>query len=131
MHSPLLQSSRDSGQAQQLSPLYQLGSSLSPASEPFPRRIVDRICSGQFVEMRDLLTDNITDGSQWPASPTIPARDIQATPARCDITIHLAVLLHGVRCHTFNGSIDKGYVSLWPFIDPGITEAWGEWVAGL
>ena len=41
-------------------PLLSAGISLSPASEPFPRRILDRICSGQFVEMRDLLTDNIS-----------------------------------------------------------------------
>ena len=41
-------------------PVSSAGVSLSPASEPFPRRIADRICSGQFVEMRDLLTDNIS-----------------------------------------------------------------------
>lgn len=33
--------------------------SLSPASEPFPAKLVDRIRSGQFVEMRDLLADNM------------------------------------------------------------------------
>ena len=32
---------------------------LSPASEPIPARLVSRISSGQFVEMRDLLSDNI------------------------------------------------------------------------
>ena len=41
-------------------PLLSAGVSLSPATEPFPRKIVDRICSGQFVEMRDLLTDNMS-----------------------------------------------------------------------
>lgn len=34
--------------------------SLSPASEPFPRKLVDKIVAGDFVEMRDLLTDNIS-----------------------------------------------------------------------
>ena len=33
--------------------------SLSPAREPFPRKLVDKVRSGQFVEMRDMLTDNI------------------------------------------------------------------------
>lgn len=36
------------------------GLSLSPATETFPRRLVDRVRAGQFVEMRDLLTDNIS-----------------------------------------------------------------------
>ena len=33
---------------------------LSPASEPFPQKLVARILSGQFVEMKDLLMDNIS-----------------------------------------------------------------------
>ena len=32
---------------------------LSPASEPFPQKLVDKVKSGQFVEMRELLSDNI------------------------------------------------------------------------
>ena len=36
------------------------GISLSPATEPFPQKLVDRVWAGQFVEMRDLLTDNIS-----------------------------------------------------------------------
>lgn len=35
------------------------GFSLSPATEPFPQKLVDKIRSGMFVEMRDLLSDNI------------------------------------------------------------------------
>ena len=35
------------------------GVSLSPATEPFPPKLVERIRAGQFVEMRELLTDNI------------------------------------------------------------------------
>lgn len=34
--------------------------SLSPASEPFPLKLVEKVQSGKFVEMRELLTDNIT-----------------------------------------------------------------------
>lgn len=34
--------------------------SLSPATEPLPRKLVDRILTGHFIEMRDLLTDNIS-----------------------------------------------------------------------
>ena len=33
---------------------------LSPAADPIPQRLVHRIQSGQFVEMRDLLSDNIS-----------------------------------------------------------------------
>lgn len=33
---------------------------LSPATEPFPQKLVTKILSGQFVDMRDLLMDNIS-----------------------------------------------------------------------
>ena len=33
--------------------------SLSPATEPFPRKLVEKIQAGQFVEMKELLSDNI------------------------------------------------------------------------
>ena len=36
------------------------GLSLSPAMEPFPRKLVEKVRSGQFVEMRVLLHDNIS-----------------------------------------------------------------------
>ena len=32
---------------------------LSPAAEPFPHKLVDEVNSGQFIEMRELLADNI------------------------------------------------------------------------
>ena len=35
------------------------GLSLSPASDPIPHLLVQRIQAGQFIEMRDLLVDNI------------------------------------------------------------------------
>jgi hypothetical protein len=34
--------------------------SLSPATEPFPQKLVEKVRSGQFVEMRELLSDNIS-----------------------------------------------------------------------
>ena len=37
-----------------------LGLSLSPATSPFPQKLVDRARSGQFVDMRALLTDNVS-----------------------------------------------------------------------
>ena len=47
--------------------------SLSPASEPFPAKLVERIRSGQFVDMREQMTDNIAllqqlETSQCPIS---------------------------------------------------------------
>jgi hypothetical protein len=41
-------------------PLPTAGLVLSPAAEPFPRKLVDKVKSGQFVEMRELLADNIS-----------------------------------------------------------------------
>ena len=35
------------------------GMILSPAADPFPKSLVQRLQSGQFVEMRDMLADNI------------------------------------------------------------------------
>ena len=34
--------------------------SLSIVTSPFPQKLVDRVCSGQFVDMRVLLTDNVS-----------------------------------------------------------------------
>ena len=33
---------------------------LSPAAEPFPQKLVDKIRSGQFVDMKELLADNMS-----------------------------------------------------------------------
>ena len=38
----------------------QQGLVLSPAAEPLPKKLVDKIRSGQFVEMRELLADNVS-----------------------------------------------------------------------
>ena len=37
-----------------------LGVSLSPTTAPFPQKLVDSIMLGQYVEMRDLLTDIVS-----------------------------------------------------------------------
>ena len=37
-----------------------LGLSLSPAAAPFPHKLVTRVQAGEFVEMRDLLSDNMS-----------------------------------------------------------------------
>ena len=49
---------------------------LSPAAEPFPRKLVDKVKSGQFVEMRELLADNITLLSQLEAIQGVPPLQI-------------------------------------------------------
>ena len=58
------------GQGQSLQPGHVVGGAthgaevqgmiLSPALQPIPGCLVCRILSGEFIEMRDLLTDNIT-----------------------------------------------------------------------
>ena len=58
-------------------PLAATGFALSPASEPFPQKLVERIRSGQYVDMRDLLTDNLSLLQQLEAFggqpfPTLP-----------------------------------------------------------
>ena len=45
---------------------------LSPAAEPFPRRLVDKAKSGQFLEMRELLADNISLLNQLEAIQGFP-----------------------------------------------------------
>ena len=45
-----------------------LGKILSPALEPVPYWLVQRIRTRQFVEMRDLLSDNIALHRQWEAA---------------------------------------------------------------
>ncbi len=44
-----------------------MGMILSPASDPIPYRLVQKIQAGEFVEMRDLLTDNISLHNQLEA----------------------------------------------------------------
>ena len=54
-----------------------LGLILSPSSDPIPHRLVSRIQVGEFIEMRDLLADNISlhnqmedfHGHIWPSTP--------------------------------------------------------------
>lgn len=68
--------------------------SLSPATEPFSQKLVDRVRTDQFVEMRDLLTDNIallqqmdTFTSQYACIPALPGaikprlRDVTTLPS--------------------------------------------------
>ena len=58
---------------------------LSPASDPFPQPLVQRVQSGQFVEMRDLLADNIALLSQLSSlhgAGTVPITTVQRTSLR-------------------------------------------------
>ena len=43
----------------QVSPQHSAGLVISPAAAPFPKKLVDKVKSGQFVEMKELLVDNI------------------------------------------------------------------------
>ncbi|XP_064388121.1 proline-rich protein 36-like isoform X3 [Halichondria panicea] len=70
---------------------YGSGLILSPAEAPVPQKIVDKIRSGQFVEMRELLADNISlleqlhsihaPGNISAAGPSRPRmRDVHTLP---------------------------------------------------
>ena len=68
------------------SPLPQTSSStgliLSPAAAPFPRKLVDKVKSGQFVEMRELLSDNIALIQQLEDIQGFPVHMVGATRPR-------------------------------------------------
>ena len=49
---------------------------LLPAAEPFPHKLVDKVKSGQFVEMREPLADNISLVNQREAIPGYPLRHL-------------------------------------------------------
>ena len=66
-----------------------MGLILSPASEPFPQNLVDKVKSGLFVEMRELLSDNIALMQQL--------EDIQGFPVATLGGHILVLLLPGVR----------------------------------
>ena len=61
------------------SPSLGAGLTLSPAAEPFPQKLVEKLQSGQFVEMRELLADNmalanqlaVADLDQFPRKPPL------------------------------------------------------------
>ena len=64
------------GQASPISPISsatvqpsQPGLSLSPAMAPFPRRLVNRVLAGQFIDMRELLADNMALVQQLESVP--------------------------------------------------------------
>ena len=51
----------------------QPGLMLSPAAPPFPRKLVDKVKTGQFVEMKELLADNVSFLNQLEAVPGMSA----------------------------------------------------------
>ena len=62
---------------------------LSPASDPFPQPLVQKVQSGQFVEMRDLLADNVTFLSQLSllhGVGTVPITTVQRT-GLCEVPL--------------------------------------------
>ena len=72
--------------------------SLSPAAEPFPMKLVEKIRSGRFVEMRELLTDNVSLLQQLdtPVCSAYPPRSDETSPAGGDHISLMDVLFPGV-----------------------------------
>ena len=77
-----------------IGPSTHAGIVLSPAAEPFPRKLVEKVRSGQFIEMRELLADNITPIHQLESiqgcnplhtlGPTRPRlREVSSLPTWC------------------------------------------------
>ena len=53
---------------------FQPGLVLSPAAAPFPKKLVDKIQAGNFVEMKELLTDNMAGALPKEAGGQDPSR---------------------------------------------------------
>lgn len=75
-------------------PTPQPGVTLSPAGETFPRKFVDKVRSGQYIDMKELLADNVSLLSQLEAiqgptaahmlGPTRPRlREVSSLPTWC------------------------------------------------
>ena len=65
------------------------GVCLSPGSEPFPRKLVDRVQSGAYVDMKELLGDNISLLQQLEAmnmTATLPALPGSMKPRFREVT---------------------------------------------
>ena len=58
----------------------QPGLVLSPAAAPFPKKLVDRIQAGNFLEMKELLTDNMELISQIEAVQGLPPAHMPGIP---------------------------------------------------
>ena len=75
---------------------------LSLAAEPIPKKIVDKIRSGQFVEMKELLTDNLSLISQLEAVQGIaPPPHARSSEAGGIITTYKVLLLPWVYGGTY------------------------------
>ena len=70
------------------------GLTLSPAAETFPKRLVDKVWSGQFTDMKELLADNMSLINQLETVSGLPAahmlgaskprlREIMSLPMWC------------------------------------------------
>ena len=69
---------------------------LSPAAEPFPQKLVDKIRSGQFVDMKELLADNVLGkparGCTW-FIPHSFAGGQEAEAVRNILSLHMVLQL--------------------------------------
>ena len=68
-----------------------MGLILSPATEPFPQKIVTKVQCRQFVEMRELLADNIALLQQLEAMNS-PAPVQTVGPNRARLLVYMAIL---------------------------------------
>ena len=69
-------------------PTLSAGLILSPAAEPFPRRLVEKAKSGQFLETKELLAGNISLLNQLDSIPGFQSLQMLGTarPRLCEVT---------------------------------------------
>ena len=95
------------------------GLTVSPASEPFPPKLVDKTRSGQFVEMKEFLADNMALMQQLEAVPGMPPitmlgamrprlREITSLPTWCYCFLGYMAILTSDPPADLRSSTDQG-----------------------
>ena len=112
------------------------GTILSTSLQPVSARLTRRILAGEFVEMRDLLVDNMALYDQLESlhgqlmigsTPGVLRTRLREVPS---LNI-LGLLLFGVRHSTSHQSSDVRHAHLLSPHNQGGVTPWGPWLAGL
>ena len=113
------------------------GLSLSPATAPFPQKLVDKVRSGQFVDMRDLLSDNVSllqqleiFGGQY-SVPTLPGMLKPRLWYVTTLPLWTYCFLAYIVMKGADTQIATGHAGICLLDNQGSLETWWVWLAGL